>query len=435
MTREALEKSPYRPNGIAVILAMTILLVILAHFSRHRPETDGATITLWHAYMGTEQVALENLVRRFNKENKDIRVRLLSVSFDNLPQKLTNAIPRGHGPDLFIFAHDRIGDWTGKNLLEPIGFWVNEEMKNKFLPDILDAFIAKHALYALPLTYKNIALFYNKKLVQTPPATTDELLSLGRTLTNRRTGRYGLVYEATDIYFHAPWLYGFGGRLLSGDSGIIKPEIDSKEGLEAMRFAKRLAGPKGIVPPEVTGQLVATLFKNGKAAMAVSGPWFLSQIGDVLERGATYGVTPLPVVNQTGRRAAPLLSAEGIFMSSACRDKEAAFKIMKYLASDYSSTYRLKHARQLPANRSVDERLEETDPLLIAFRDARKHGVITPATPMMRMIWQPYSKALAAVIARGGDPKAALEEAEWEIEKSLGACLIAGSRRTEEMTK
>ncbi len=435
MTRDASEKSRYRPNGITIMLALTALLVAAAFFSRRRPETDGSTITLWHSYMGAEQVALENLVRRFNKENENIRVRLLSVSFDNLPQKLTNAIPRGHGPDLFIFAHDRIGDWTGKNLLEPIGFWVDEEMRNKFLPDILNAFTAENALYALPLTYKNIALFYNKQLVNTPPETTEEMISIGRKLTNPKAGKYGLVYEATDIYFHAPWLYGFGGRLLSDASGDIKPEIDSKEGLEAMRFARMLAGPKGIVPPEVTGQLVATLFKNGKAAMAVSGPWFLSQIGDTLDNNVQYGVTPLPVVTQTGRRAAPLLSAEGVFMSSAGRNKAAAFKVMKYLASDFSSSYRLTHARQLPANKTVDLQLEKTDPLLIAFRDGRKFTVTTPATPMMRMIWQPYSKALAAVIARGADPKAALEEAEWEVEKSLGACLTARYRSTEEMTR
>jgi len=424
-------KSPYRPNGVVIILVLTILVTIASYFSRLRPEKSGSTLTLWHSYMGDEHEALEKLVRQFNSKNKTIQVRLLNISFDNLPQKLTNAIPRGHGPDLFIFAHDRLGDWTGKELLEPIGFWVDPDMEKMFLPEILRAFTAEKALFALPLTYKSVALYYNKRLVETPPKTTKELISLGRNLTNRRTGKYGLVYEATDIYFHAPWLFGFGGNLLKGDSCSFKPAIDSKAALDALRFARKLAGPKGIVPPEVTGQLVATLFKNGKAAMAVSGPWFLSQIGDKLRDDAPYGITILPVVSATGKRATPLLSAEGVFMSSACRDKKAAFKVMKYLTSDASSLYRLKHARQLPANKAIDGKLQSLDPLLTAFKEARKHSKLTPATPMMRMIWQPYSKALSATISRNADPKESLKEAEWEVNQTLGACLAAKSCRSE----
>ena len=32
--------------------------------------------------------------------------------------KLAVAVPRGNGPDLFIFAHDRLGDWATSGLLE-----------------------------------------------------------------------------------------------------------------------------------------------------------------------------------------------------------------------------------------------------------------------------------------------------------------------------
>ena len=298
-------------------------------------------------------------------------------------------------------------------------------MEGRFLPDILAAFTAENALYALPLTYKNVALFYNEKLVSKPPKTTDEMIQLGRRLTNRAAGRYGLVYQATEVYFHAPWLYGFGGRLLTGGACARKLAIQSPEALKAMNFARELAGPKGIVPPEVTGQLVATLFKNGKAAMAISGPWFLSQIGPSKPGGLQYKVALLPEVSATRRPATPLLSAEGIFMSSACRHKRAAFKVMRYLTSDASSAFRLRESRQLPANRSVDRRLSQTDPLLAAFRDQRKRSRLTPATPMMRMLWQPYNKALSAVIARGEEPRKALKEAEWEVGKTLGACLAA----------
>ena len=58
-----------------------------------------------------------------------------------------------------------------------------------------------------------------------------------------------------------------------------------------------------------------------------------------------------------------------------------------------------------------------------AFKKQMRTARLTPATPMMRMLWQPYDKVLTAVIARGEDPEKALKEADWEVSRTLGACL------------
>jgi len=419
-------KEPGRKRGVSGTVLMGALLVALlvaAQFTGAGSARSDSELVLWHSYFGLEQKALEKLVREYNALPGSMHVRLLQVSFDNLPQKITNAIPRGQGPDLFIFAHDRLGDWTGKRLIEPVGFWVDPSMARRFLSGTLDAFTAKGALYGLPLTYKSVALFYNKDLVPRPPRTTDELLAMGHRLTDRGKGRYGLVYQATNVYFHAPWLYGFGGRMLRRKGCGYAPDIVSNQAITALKFARRLAGPHGIVPPEVTGQLVTTLFRSGRAAMAISGPWFLSGLAGA--RHLHYGVAVLPIVSETGKPAAPLLSVEGIFMSSRCRHKQAAFVFMKYLTSRRSSAFRLSMARQLPVDRDVARRVVKRDPVLAAFVQQRKTARLTPSTPMMRVVWRPYSKALAAAIARGKSPRKALEEARWEVGRFLGSCLLA----------
>lgn len=412
----------------AALITATLFLLILTRTLRSQGSGSRRWIVVWHAYMGLERDALEKLTRRFNEGNPGTGVRLLMVSFDNLPQKITNAVPRGHGPDLFIFAHDRMGDWTSKGMLEPLGFFLSTGEVKRFIPKTLSAFILRGALYGLPLTYKSVALYHNRSLVPRPPATTDELLDMGRRLTRRSEGRFGLVYEAAFTYYHAPWLFGFGGRFLDLDRCPPRLAIRSEEAYEALRFARKLAGPGGIVPPEVTAQLTTSLFKEGRAAMAISGPWLLSGLGSFPRGRTPFGIAELPVVSRTGRKASPLLSVEGIFMSSQCRDKERAFRFARFLTSDASSRFRLRHARQLPANVSVDGALHETDPLLVAFKRQMRSAILTPATPMMRILWQPYDKALNAVIARGVDPKAALKEVDWEVGKTLGACLV--KRRT-----
>ena len=172
-----------------MILRVLIALLVLAPGCGERREQR--TVTIWHSYRGGEHKALKTLVQAFNvREQKrakafrgyrPVRVRLLQISFDNLPNKITNAVPRGHGPDLFVFAHDRLGDWVSKKLVEPIGFWVNQRKAEQFLPKTLAAFSLRNRLYGLPLTYKSVALFYHEDLIgRQPPTTTAELVATGR---------------------------------------------------------------------------------------------------------------------------------------------------------------------------------------------------------------------------------------------------------------
>ena len=77
-------------------------------------------LTLWHSYRGAEEDALRKSVELFQEVNPEFNITLLSIPYEVMASKLTTAIPRGHGPDLFIFAHERVGDWTESGLLEPI---------------------------------------------------------------------------------------------------------------------------------------------------------------------------------------------------------------------------------------------------------------------------------------------------------------------------
>lgn len=432
------------------VLGLVLGLGLLGPGGGCAKERSEHVITLWHSYRGTEQKALKRLVRAFNKKErtrakaypgyKPARVRLLQISFDNLPNKITNAVPRGHGPDLFIFAHDRVGDWVSKDLVEPIGYWVGPDLARRFLSKTLGAFSMGQRLYGLPLTYKSVALYYHTDLIRTPPRTTEELLAKGRRfMKNRGKGYYGLVYESADTYFHAPWVFGYGGRFLTPcAAGEARPgsckkrnlPIHTPEAVRALTFARRLAGKGGIVPPEVTGQLVTSLFTQKKAAMAISGPWFMSDLQAAQkQRVLRVRVAPLPRVSEAGNRpAAPLLTVEGIFLSRHSRKKRLAFRVMRALTSDSASEFRLRAARQLPANVAVDRKVGDSrsrlySPILSAFRQQLDYARPTPKTPFMRVIWQPYKKALAAVIQRGADPDAALKKAALEIRRVLGSCL------------
>jgi maltose-binding protein MalE len=394
-----------------VRLALSILAAI-AIAGCARPSASGDAVVLWHSYQGDERAALEAIAEDFNRANPDLRVELISVPYDAFADKITNAIPNGNGPDLFVFAHDRIGDWVATGLVEPIEYYADEALADRYAYDALAAMAYRDSLYGLPLAVKSVALFYRTDVVEAPPLTTDELIAGGPGWS--RGDRYTLVYDNADLYGHALWLHGHGGRVFTDDGAL---DVATAEATEALRFARDLVTRHRLVPRELTPQMVATLFNEGKAAMAISGPWF---IGDIA-KGVPWAVAPLPEISATGLHAAPYLGAEGVLMSARARDKDAAFRVMAALTGDASAIRRARDARQVvPNHAAYDEPDIGGDPVLSAFRAQLEHTVPMPATPGMRMVWTPYKNALQKVIAQGTDPADALRAAEREIRAYLG---------------
>jgi arabinogalactan oligomer / maltooligosaccharide transport system substrate-binding protein len=394
-------------------------LVVLPSSAAAKP------LVLWHAYRAAERTALEATVKKWNDgtRGRDPEIQLLAVPYDAFPDKISAAIPRGHGPDMFIFAHDRVGDWAESKIIEPIEFWMTEAHADSFLFKVIDSLCYKDSLYGLPLAFKSVALYYNKDLVPTPPRTTDEMIAMGRKVTDAAAGRYGLVYWNTLFYFHSPWHFGFGGKIFDDKSSL---RVRTPETERAIAFAKGLtATGSGIVPPETSSTLTTTLFSQGKAAMAISGPWMLGELPATLK----VGVAPLPTVSATGKPAAPLLGAEAIMMSTKSSQKTAAFRAMSFLTGNWAATQRALLARQPVANVGAwkDPRVAR-DPILGAFRRQLDAAVVMPGTPEMRLVWSPMDMALQKVIGSSTAPQTAVSEAETEIKRYLQAAKNAAAQ-------
>src|SRR5438093_530710 len=115
-----------------------------------------------------------------------------------------------------------------------------------------------------------------------PPATTADLLADAPALRER--GKFTVAYSNVDLYGHAPWLHGFGGRVLD-DQG--KFAIASPEAEHAMAFARKLVVDR-IAPADESDPQVVSDFNSGKTAMAIQGPWFIPRIDD----GVPWRVAP-----------------------------------------------------------------------------------------------------------------------------------------------
>jgi arabinogalactan oligomer/maltooligosaccharide transport system substrate-binding protein len=328
------------------------------------------------------------------------------VPYDAFGDKLSSAIPRGNGPDLFIYPQDRIGDWADSGVIEPIEFWVDDARADRFTADSFSAMAYRGSLWGLPMAMKSLALYYRSDLVAEPPKTTDELMQLVPAMKAKQG--YALAYANVDLYGHAAWLHGFGGRVMD-DAGNLT--IATPAAANAMAFARELVRT-GAVPDDAQAPLVTSLFNEGRAAMVMSGPWFRADI----RPGVPWHVAELPTVSATGKPAAPFRSAEALIMSARAHDKDATFAVMDFLSGDVSATIRAHIAHQVVPNPAayLDPEVAQDEPLAV-FRRQLDHTVPLPTSPTMRVVWTPYRTALGEVLAGRADPTERLLGVEREV--------------------
>ena len=363
-------------------------------------------VLLWHAYRAAEEDALIQLVDRFNAEQGDYRAELLALPYDAFASKLTSAVPTGHGPDLFIFAQERIGGWARQSYLQPLD---GEAKAGEFPSTALQAVTFEGHVYAMPLALKSVALYRNRALVPEAPRTSDELIAMATKLTDPARGKYGLAYPVSDFFFHAAFLTGFGGRLF--DEPAHKLVIDTPEAVRALTLVRSLALEKRLIPEEPTGTLVTAVFNSGDAAMAINGPWFAGEI-----HGVDYAVSPLPIISETGLPMRPLLSVEAALISARAREPEGAKRLARYLVSRDAAVLRALVGRQVVATSAAyDDPRVGNDPLLSAFRAQAEVALPADNTPQMGAVWEPEKRALASVLSGGASPADALAQAQRRL--------------------
>jgi arabinogalactan oligomer/maltooligosaccharide transport system substrate-binding protein len=379
------------------------------------PLAQAAEIVVWHAYRGDEKAAFEKVVGMYNAKQKAVAVRTLAVPYDAYADKITASVPRGKGPDVFIFAQDRLGGWVeAGQTIEPIDFFVDEKVTSQFVPGMMTAMTYRDTIYGLPLNFKSIAMIYNTALVKSPPKTTGELIKVAKGLTNAASGRFGLAYEYSNFFFHAALMNAFGGQVFAPGP---KPVIDSPQNVQAVKTMLRWYREDGILPADPSSTLIASLFNDGKAAIVFSGPWFLGEVQDKVK----YAIAPLPTVDEAGGKPMrPWLTVEGVYVSAGSQQKEAAYAFAEYLVSPDAALVLALEGGQLPTNKSIysDPRVAK-NPTLQGFRKQLDTAVPMPNYAEMTLMWSPVTTAMNKIVKGSATPEVALKEAQAAVTDSI----------------
>jgi len=380
------------------------LLLLLLLWTAPAGSEEEKTIVVWHSYQGTARQAFERLVDGFR--NKDgWKATAVAIPPELLPSRIATLIPRGEGPDVFLYTQDRLGAWVeAGGIVERVA--PDDRIRARFLPGTLDALTIRGKYYGVPLEVRTVALIHNRNLLPEPPLTSREMVAQAQRLTSPELGKFGLATWYTDFYYHAPLMHAFGGRLF-GSSGELTintaPNVKSVALLESWLR-------EGFLPAGPTTTLITSLFNEGKLAMVIGGPSFVERI----DPAVPFGVVPLPTLDEAGGKPMrPWITVQGLHIAATSRNKTVAAQLARYLTDLPAARTLALEAKMIPAHHAVYRDPDLSSNWVIqGFRRQLDTAIPMPNHPAVSRIWGPLSRALETVVERRDSPQTALDRAQ-----------------------
>lgn len=395
---------------LSLLLCACLLLVLPACGERALDSDEANKLVIWHDKEDAVIAALESYLRTEVPELELVFEKKSSLT-DFL--KLVGNDPSA-APDLFLFAHDKIGVFAEMGILSPIEPLLEDGVLGNYLPMTLDAATYQGTLYQLPLYFETLLFMYNRRYMQDEevPATTDQLLTYME--NNAGRGRYGFVEQHSTAYYSAAWIHGFGGSIIDND-GVPFPDPQAVK--DALAYHAKFVA---LMPGETEYNTVNTLFLEGKADATIGGPWM---VPSARAAGIDLGIAPMPTVDSTGKALAPYSGVQGIHVLNfaAERKTEAVRKLLRALTAPEVGIELALASGCAPANfLCYQDARVENDEMVQSMRATAEIAIPMPNIPEMDVMWTVVGNLLTDVNLSGKDINesfdASLEQANQLID-------------------
>lgn len=376
-------------------------------------QKDENKITVWHDKEDAVIRVLDDEIKAANLgfEVEFIRKEGLTDSLKLVGNDYNSA------PDMFVFAHDKVGLFAEIGILEPITSIVEGSALDGLLDATLDAGRYKSQLYQLPLYFESLLFMYNKALMSEDqvPATTDDLLDYMKNNTDKSARKYAFVEQHSTAYYSAPWIQGFGTTVLTEDG---KPNLTDQKVIDALTYHKTFLP---YMPGQSEYSTINTLFTEGMAASIIGGPWLVPTVRNA---GIDLGFADMPVVNSTGKPLSPYLGVQGVHvLKVAVGDGARKAKIQKVLgvfAKPEVSTKIALASGCAPARESCydDERIVN-DAMVQKMRSTALKAAPMPNLPEMDVMFLMLGKLCEDINLKNIDPAAACASRQQKAQELI----------------
>ncbi len=361
---------------------------------------ENGTITIWTGD-NRDRAALLEAVQPFVD---DLGVQVIVEIVDpDLPQKFQQAAATGDGPDIVLWAHDRFGEWAGGGLIAPVQPSVT--WSEDILPAAMDAVQFDGKTWGYPLAVEAVTLIYNKDIIDTPPASLEEIAGLG--IEGQK-----ILWDYNNTYFTMPILMAGGGYAFQKVDGSFDGSTTGVNTQGAIAGAEVLKSlfDDGVLPQGVDYGVMDGAMSNGEVAMVLNGPWSWAAFE---EANINIGVAPIPTVN--GQVSPPFLGVQALGINAASPNTDLAVELIEnYLATDEGLAI-WNAGNGLGALADASAAVAQNNPLVSDMLAVAANGVPMPSNPEMGAFWAAMGPALTNITSGAAAPRDALNDAATRI--------------------
>jgi maltose/maltodextrin transport system substrate-binding protein len=354
--------------------------------------------------------ALEPIANKFQSE-LGIKVTI------ETPEQITDSFPiaaqAGKGPDVVIWAHDKVGEWADGGLISEID--VQDSFVHRFYPKAWQAVTHNGELWGYPIALETVTLIYNKALLNgRPPLALSQLQAIDRDLKRNHPGVATILWDPSSPYYTWGILASAGGFVFARNGsgydlknvGIYTPGTVAAL-TEIVSLIK-----KGILPKVCSYSETEDLMGQGKLAMMISGPWAWSNL---VQKGIDFGLSQIPGLRgQVGR---PFVGVSAAFINRSSPNQDLAKEfIERDLLTDEGLTD-MNNAKPLgvPALISFYDKLAQNDEHLRQLKASVDAGQVMPNVPQMGQFFSALNAALQLAADGRLSASAALRQAESNL--------------------
>ena len=329
---------------------------------------------------------------------------------EDAPGKFQQAAAAGKGPDIWIWPHDRIGEWIAGGLLQPLT--PSKKLRDDIDPLAWKAFNVGGKTWGYPISIEAVSLVYNKALVKTPPKSFEEVMALDKQLA--KDGKKAILWDYTNTYFTWPLLAANGGYAFKlKPDGTYDPAdtgVNNAGAVKGAELLNKLIREKYM--PEGSGYAeMEAAMAQGKVAMMINGPWSWDNLK---KANIDFAVAKIPTVG--GKKAAPFVGVLGAMLNKSTPNKDVA---VEFIDNYMLSTKGLKMINDdvplgTPASKTLFAELK-SDPKIQATMASAQDGSPMPNNPEMGRFWSAMVSALGNIMDGRQSPKEALDGAAKRI--------------------
>lgn len=347
-------------------------------------------LILWSYYETDAQTrALDQLINGFNQSQEQYEFSWEYVPMTDFTRRLSIAYTEESLPDLALIDSPDMSTCIKMGMFEDITPYLSVENidMGDYYPVVMETATNAGKIYGMPACCNNLALIYNKEMLEeediVPPVTWSEFRYAAERLTTE--DRSGFMMSGIDgeqgAFQMLAWLLA---------SGEEPDTIGSEATLEVVKFLDDLT-EKGWMSENcinLSQTDVARCFVNGETAMMENGPWVFPMLR---EAGMDFGAVPLPT--DTGQRQMTVAGGENFGVLKG-KNTEGAVAFLKYYNQKKVMQRFCELSCSIPPRESVSLSAGEAPEQMNVFKMQMNHALIRTEIRG----WHRYSENLSKIM-------------------------------------